>query len=52
MKILNHFCPLRHAFGVPPPPKGEAYERLSLWESSREAGERAKRFQGFKKRII
>ena len=33
--------PLRHALtGVPPPPKGGGF-RLSLRESSREAGERA-----------
>ena len=33
--------PLRHADGAPPLPQGEAYERLSHWESSRVAGERA-----------
>ena len=32
--------PLRHADGAPPLPQGEAYERLSLGESSRVAGER------------
>ena len=33
-------APLRHADGVPPLPRGEAYERLSLGGSSRGAGER------------
>ena len=33
--------PLRHADGAPPLPEGEAYERLSLGESFRVAGERA-----------